>query len=468
MKEKKYVLGADFGTTSLKAAVFDTEGNMVSSVTLKYELITNGSYVEFEAEKYFELFMSAYEKLSAEYEISALSVDTQGETLIVCDSQGNSLRNAIVWLDSRAVNQAAAIEAKFGIEKVYSVTGQPEISSLLPASKLLWIKENEPEIFAKTKMIFLLEDYIIWRLTGVFATDRTLQSSTLYLDIRNGEYFGEMLDFIGVGKDMLPELHESGDFIGTYKGIPVAASALDQIAALTGSGALNKKVITEMTGTSMAVMALSDKIPPYKEGLKVPCYYVAKGKYCLLMWSSTSGMTLKWYRDTFCPDLSFAEIDKLCEKIPAGSEGLVCSPNLCGSTMPKYNPGLRAAFYGVELFHTRAHFARSIMEAVACMLKEFVDMIPSDSEEIRSLGGGASSELWLQIKADITGKTIKSLKCKEPACLGSAIFALKALGTIDSIEAFEDVKTEKIFTPQKDASFVFERYKHVDDLINLP
>ncbi len=186
MKEsnKKYLLGADIGTTSLKVAVFDTDGNMVRSVSKDYTLLVSGDEVEFPADDYLKLFKEAYDEVSFGFEISAFSIDTQGETLILTDENGEPLMNAIVWLDNRATNEAEEIKAHFGTKRVYEVTGQPEITATWPASKLLWVKKNKPLVFNKTRKIFLLEDYLLYKLTGNFVTEKTLQSSTIYYDIK--------------------------------------------------------------------------------------------------------------------------------------------------------------------------------------------------------------------------------------------------------------------------------------------
>ncbi|MEE1042436.1 MAG: FGGY family carbohydrate kinase, partial [Clostridia bacterium] len=162
----KYLLGVDIGTTSLKAAVFDENANCMKSVTKDYTLEVKDDYVEFPTEKYWDLFSEALEEICAEYKIHAMSIDTQCETIIVTDENGNPLRKAIVWLDNRAEREAEAIKAHFGSETVYNVTGQPEITAGWPASKVLWVRNNKPEIFAKVKKIFMLEDWILYKLTG--------------------------------------------------------------------------------------------------------------------------------------------------------------------------------------------------------------------------------------------------------------------------------------------------------------
>ncbi len=444
----KYLIGADIGTTSLKAALFDEQGNMLNSVTKDYTLTVSGDRVEFPAEDYFRLFSEAYEELSAGYEIAAVAVDTQGETMILTDEEGTVLRPAIVWLDNRAVKEAEAIKAKFGNQRVYEVTGQPEIAATWPAAKLMWVKNNEPDIFAKTKKVFLLEDYILYRMTGNFVAEETLLSSTIYFDITKKIWWDEMLDFIGVDPEILPAIKRSATPVGTYKGAAVVTGAIDQIAGAIGAGVIGNGIISEMTGTTMAIFAPTDRIPPFDPASIIPCHVNFDGNYCLLAWTPTAGIALKWFKNNLCEQYSFRDLDELAEKIAPGSDGLTFLPFLCGSTMPKYNPEARGAFLGLTMEHTRAHMVRAVLEAVACLLKENLDYMKADCAEIRSMGGGASSPLWCQMKADMTGKRIVTLQNNETACLGSAFLAGLGAGIYrDIAECAQMVAVKKTYTP---------------------
>ncbi|MBE7059251.1 MAG: hypothetical protein E7389_00340 [Ruminococcaceae bacterium] len=461
----KYLLGIDVGTTSLKAALFDENAVCVKSVTKDYTLETKGDRVEFEANEYVRLTKEAISEISKDFSIYALSIDTQCETMILTDEAGKPLRNAIVWLDNRAAEQAEKIKEHFGEKKVYEVTGQPEITATWPSSKLLWVKENEPDIFEKTKKVFLLEDYLLFALTGRFVTEPTLQSSTIYFDIKKKIWWDEMLDFIGVNKIILPEIVPCGTVIGEYEGIKVVTGAIDQIAGAIGAGVIKKGIISEMTGTTMVVFVPSDSVPEYAPESKIPCHINYDGKYCLLAWTPTAGIALKWFKNNFCENFSFKELDGLAKDIAPGSAGLTFLPYLCGATMPKYNPNAKGVFYGLTMEHTRGHFVRSILESVACMLKESLDYIKADCEEIRTMGGGAGSPLWCKIKADMTGKTLVTLENEETACLGSAILAGTATGVYESIEKACDiaVKKNKVYAPGcDDYTDCYNRYLELD------
>ena len=465
----KHLMGIDIGTTSVKTAVFNADLEQKISLTADYTLDSHGDIVEFDSEQYWTIVKGEIEKVKNELSVDALAVDTQCETLILTDEDGNPVRPAIVWLDNRATKEAEMIEEHFGHKRVYEVTGQPEITATWPACKLLWVKRNEPDVWTKTKKIFLLEDWILYKLTGKFISEKTLQSSTIYFDIHKAEWWDEMLDFIGVSRDMLPALHSSAVEVGEYEGMRVVTGAIDQIAGAIGAGVVKQGIVSEMTGTTMVIFMPSDTVPAYDEKSIVPCHYNYDDKYCLLSWTPTAGMALKWFRNALCENFSFRELDEMAESVPAGSDGVTFLPYLCGSTMPKYNPAARGSFTGLTTEHTRAHFVRSVMESVTCMLKSNLDYLGLDVEEIRAMGGGANSPLWCQMKADMTGKRLVTLKNKETACLGSAILAGVGTGVFASVEeAAEKIELDKVYENQGvDYTECYERYLAYDKILNI-
>ena len=462
-------LGIDFGTTSVKAVLFDEKLNELATFSEEYTLNTRGNIVELVPEKYWELLQNALKKVREKAEVHCLAIDTQCETLILTDEDGTPVRDAIVWLDNRATKEAEDLEKRFGRKLVYEVTGQPEVTATWPACKLLWVKRNEPEVWAKTRKIFLLEDYLLYRLTGEFVTEKTLQSSTIYFDIHHDSWWKEMLDEIGVEESMLPALLDSAKPVGEYEGIKIVTSAMDQVAAAVGAGVIHKGIVSVMTGTTMAIYLPTDAAPEFDPDSFVPCHYSFDGKFCLLSWSPTAGLALKWFRETFLDKYSFEELSAMADKIPVGSDGLTFLPYLCGSTMPKYNPDARGSFTGLTPEHTSAHFVRAIMESVACMLKSNLDYLAVPVEEIRIMGGGAKSPVWCQMKADITGKRLVTLKNKETACLGSAILAGVGTGVFASVEeACAQILTGKEYKPSgNDYTETYLKFEQADNVLNV-
>lgn len=464
------LLGIDIGTTSLKACIFDENGNELFSVSKAYDLITEGEKVEFPAHRYFELFKEAYDELNAKSRIDAFAIDTQGETLVFLDKNGVPLMNAIVWLDNRAEKEARAIEKRFGLREIYEKTGQTEVPAGYPAPKILWLKNNEPSLFARLDKVVLLEDYLLYRITGRFVCERSLYSSSLYLDIRTGEYWNEMLAFIGIDKGYLPTLCESGERVGQYQGAIVCTGALDQISCFLGAGCAQKGGLSETTGTALAVCAYAEELPPYHDGVKVSAYYIAKNEYCLLAWAPTAGMVMEWYKKNFYFDADFKRIDEEAKTIPLGAEGLVVAPNMRGSVMPVNDCTLRGGVYGVDLKHTRAHFARAIMESIACLLKQYLTCLDMPIETIVSLGGGARSALWNQIKADITRKRIVTLVNQETGCLGTAVYAGCGAGVYQNANETTArlAKQKSTFLPKEnetDAKTAYQKYLQFENLL---
>ena len=463
------LMGIDIGTTSVKSGVYNSELSQLLTYNVDYTLSSHGDWVEFDSNEYTRIVRELIDKASGECKIDALAVDTQCETLILTDECGVPVREAIVWLDNRASEEAEIIKAHFGNKRVYEVTGQPEITATWPACKLLWVKRNEPDVWKRVKKVFLLEDWILYNLTGKFVSERTLQSSTIYFDIHNREWWGEMLDFIGVSADMLPELLPSAKYVGDYNGIKVVTGAIDQIAGAIGAGVVKPGIVSEMTGTTMVIFMPSETVPEYNENSIVPCHYNYDDKYCLLSWTPTAGMALKWFKNALCDGMDFDDLNKLAASVSVGSDGLTFLPYLCGSTMPKYNPDARGSFTGLTTEHTRAHFVRSVMESVACMLKSNLDYLGLDVNEIRAMGGGANSPLWCQMKADLTGKKLVTLKKKETATLGAAILAGVGVGEFPSVEAAaEMVELDRAYEKSGvDYTECYERYVKYDKLLNI-
>ncbi len=247
-------LGIDFETTSVKAVLFDEKLRELASSTEDYTLKTADNTVELDPLKYWDLLQNALCTVRAKAPVDCLAIDTQCDTLILTDENGTPVRDAIVWLDNRATEETESINERFGRQKVYEVTGQLEITATWPACKLLWVRRNEPEVWARTKKIFLLEDYLLYKLTGKFVTEKPLQSSTIYFDINRSVWWEEMLSFIGITKEQLPVLMDSGKYVVEYDGMKVVTSAMDQVAGAIGAGVTQKGIVREMTGKHLTTL----------------------------------------------------------------------------------------------------------------------------------------------------------------------------------------------------------------------
>lgn len=474
----KLLLGLDLGTTALKIALFDSKGSLLAVSTQEYDLITpEVNFVEEDVEVYWKSFMNGLSDIKTQYDISeddsiALAMSAQGETLIPVDKNGKALRNAIVWMDNRAEKEAAAMVAKFGNDTCYKVTGQVSFEPCWPAAKILWIKNNEPEIFSKTDKFLLIEDYMIYRLTGELASEGSLLCSTTYWDITKKIYWKEMLNFIGITEKQLPPIRESAEVVGKVKpeiteelglckDVTVCTGALDQACGAMGVGNIHEGMFSEAIGSAVAMCSPVSR-PTFDPNAQMPLHYFAIPDMYMMHTFTTGGMALRWYRDKFCSDemalesLGVADaydlINKEVEKIPAGSEGLSMLPHLQGSLAPDVNAKAKGVYFGFTLKHTKAHFARALMESLGYILQRNLEALKNmgiEVKEIRALGGGAKSPVWSQIQADITGKKIMTVKSKEAACLGAAVLAGAATGLFDSIDSAVDnmVEVKDVYVP---------------------
>ena len=298
-----FILTLDAGTTSLKGALFDLAGNMIASRVHEYHLEKPApDIVELDPEIYWLAAKTVIAEILMETKvnpknISALGVTSQGETLIVLDKNGRPLRKAIVWLDNRAKDEAEIIKREFGGELVYKVTGQQDVVPGWPAAKILWLRNHEPEVFKATAKYLMLGDYLIYRLTGVFATDHALNPSTLYYDLVNGLWWKEMLEFLHVSEKQLPVLMNSGESagnvsvdIGLTGNTAVTVAPIDQVAAAVGAGNIAPGMITETTGCALAICATVEH-PVYDPEMRIGLYrHALPGMFVLMPWVPTAGM----------------------------------------------------------------------------------------------------------------------------------------------------------------------------------
>lgn len=482
----KLLMGLDIGTTALKAAVFDTAGRLLAVSAQEYSLLTpQVNYVEESGEVYWNAFRDAVADIKEQYSISeedeiALAISAQGETLFFMDRDGNLLRNAIVWMDNRALEEAQFLKEKFGDEKCFEITGQVSFEPCWPASKILWVKRHEPEIFRKTDKFLLIEDYFIYRMTGKFATEGSLVCSSTYWDIIHKCYWQEMLDTMGIRESQLAPVYESGEKIGGILpeaakdlGLPrrvtVCTGALDQAAGAIGAGNCREGMFSETIGAALAICAPVSH-PVFDPNRRMPLHYFAVPDTYMIHTFTNGGMTLRWFRDKFCPveiqaqelgiDDAYNLISREAAAIPVGSDGLIMLPHLSGSNAPDVNAKAKGVWFGFTLQHTRAHFMRSVMESLGYIVKRNIDAMADmgiEVKEIRSLGGGSKSDVWNQIKADICQVPLETVTSVEAASLGAAILAGKAVGIFeslnDAVDSMVAVKKRTEPNPENKAAY---------------
>lgn len=489
-----YLLGIDVGTTSVKGIIVSANGDVKGVAGKEYTLETKGDIVELDPEVYWNSTIAVIKELILKSEIEinqikGLAFSSQGETLICVDENGKPLRKAIVWLDNRSIKEAKQIEESFGKEKILNVTGQGEVLPLWPATRILWLRKNEPEIFTKTSKFLLVEDYLIYRLTGFFVSEQSLVSSTLYFDIIKKEWWRDMLDFLQISSKKLPLVKASGEKVasiteeaakatGLSLGTFACTGAYDHPAGAIGAGNIKAGVVSETTGASMAMVVTLDG-PLLKREINLPCQcHAIPGKYFLLPYGQTAGMVLKWFRNEFCKgEVETAKASHLdaydlitedAQKVSPGADGLIMLPHLSGTGSPEFNPEVRGVFAGVTLEMHKGHFVRAILESVACMIKRNLKVLEGNGlevKEIRALGGGAKSLLWNQIKADLLGIPVFTLDAEETPSLGAAILAGVACGVFNDVEdgCQKMVVAREKFNPNKNLEMeykiVFRKYE---------
>jgi xylulokinase len=481
------ILSVDAGTTASKISLFNERGELLGISTQEYPLITPSPLeVELDAETLWYAFKNGVAEVVkrsqvAPTAISSIGISAQGETLILVDEEGNALRRAFVWLDNRAQKEADELNREFNDGSSFKVTGQVKIVPTWPASKILWVKNHEPEIFDDVHKYLLVEDYLIAKMTGRYVAEGSVLCSTSYWNIITKTWWDEMLDYLGVTVDQLPEIMESGEAVTEVKrdiaselGLSsrtiVCTGALDQAAGAVGVGNIHPGIFSENTGAALAICAPLRQ-PIFDQQRRMPIHYFAIPDMYMAHTFTTGGMVLRWFRDNFCSEERavgsrtgidpYGILDQEAARVEAGSEGLVMLPHLQGAMAPEANPKATGVIYGFTLRHTKAHFVRAIMEAIACIVKRNVEVLEDMNvkvEEIRVLGGGARSKIWNQIKADLIGKPVLSTENEEAACLGAAILAGSATGVYGSVEkACKDmVKIKDRYTPNPANSKVYQ------------
>ena len=459
----RYILGLDLGTTAIKVAIVDLRGSIVAVSTQEYKLLTPDTLsVELPVERYWRAFKDGLADALSKSGVSgtqllSVGISAQGETLVFLDAEGRELGNAIVWMDNRAQKEAQELNAHFPPSVTCSVTGQVSIVPTWPAAKVLWLRRNRPEIFARVAKVLLLEDWFIHRLTGAFVCEDSLICSTVYWNIRTRTWWPEMLDCIGLRPSQLPEIRRPGELVGKVtaaiseelgvaRDLTVCTGVLDQVAGAIGVGNVRPGLFSENTGAALAICATVSK-PFVDPALQMPCHCHGTGGLYLAHTFTTGGMALKWFRDAFC-ELElltggrtgldpYTLLSLEAGSVAPGADGLIMLPHLQGAMAPEANPAAKGCFFGITMKHTRAHFIRALMESIGFIVLRNIEAIESlgiPVKEIRVLGGGSRSDVWNQIKADITGRTVWTTTNSEAASLGAAVVAGVASGVFPGVE----------------------------------
>ena len=457
-----YFLGLDAGTTSVKAALFDRQGRCVGIGREEYQLSTPiAEQAELDAEIYWQSSVNAIRTAIRQAgvnpaQVRAIAVSSQGETTIALNDQGVPLRPALVWLDNRSVSQAERLAARFDRQEVYEITGVPEIVPTWSAPKILWIRENEPAIFAQARKFLLVKDYLVYRLSGEYATDGSIACTSLLYDIRRHQWWAEMLDAVGISPNQLPTITRPGEAVGKLTSPAAEAlglgaqtlvinAGMDQAVGAIGAGSITPDIISETTGAAL-VIQVTTPYPEKRSQHRIPlCVHSLPDLYVYEPMLPTGGMAFKWFRDSFGDfEIQAAKesgrdayelLNEMAAQVAPGCDGLVMLPHLMGAFSPEENQAARGVFSGFTLGHGKGHFVRAILEGVAFNLRQILAALNQAGyhfSEVRTSGGGSRSSLWNQIKADVSGLPIVTLVNEETALLGDAILAGVACGVFST------------------------------------
>lgn len=475
-------VGLDVGGTGAKAGVYDRAGRLLGSSAVGYTHTGGGSNCfEIDADLIYDAARESVARAVSESKaaVRAMAISSQGQTFVSLDERLRPLHRAIVWYDSRAVEEAAALR-----EAVSAVLGDKSglvIEPISSAPKVIWLRKHFPDVMRRARYFALLPDYFALRLTGRFVTDPATAGSTGLYDEGYCEYPSEALAAAEIRADQFAAVLESGVPIGRLGSetarewnlsddVLLVTGTNDQYAGALGAGNCRPGMASETTGTCLALVSLAQSLPePLPSGLFGGRFPMTPYRYGLA-YSKTAGVVIDWFRREMCPEASLRELDDRASRVAAGSDGLIVLPHFDGTVSPRGDQNARGYICELRLDHTSAHVYRAILESIAFSLRENAELLQGSGfaiETIRSLGGGAKSDLWLQIKADVTGCPMQRPVVTEAATLGAAMIAAVGAGDFSSIEdAVQSLyKIDRVFEPDREAHMVYEdRYRAYREL----
>jgi xylulokinase len=476
----RYLLGVDIGTSGAKALVCDTQGRLVATATTDYPLSTpKPLWSEQQPEDWWRGACRAIQAVLQEAGIEGASVAGVGLTgqmhgAVFLDAEKRVIRPALLWNDQRTAAECDEITARVGASTLIEITGNPALTGF-QAPKILWVRNHEPEHFARVAQVLLPKDYIRFLLTGVAATDASDAAGTLLLDLRSRDWSDTLLTALEIPHEWLPRVMEGPEvtggllpdvaaMLGLPTGTPVIAGGGDNAAAAVGTGIVRSGVISSSIGTSGVLFAHTDTIAIDPQGRLHTFCHAVPNQYHLMAVTLSAGGSFQWFRNLLRqvhPDLTYDTLITLAREAPMGAEGLLFLPYLSGERTPHLDPLARGAFVGLTTRHTLAHMARAVLEGVIFSLRDGLELMKTlgvPLEEVRTTGGGGRSSLWQQLQADIYGMEIATLTVEEGPAYGAALLAGVGAGVFADVgDAVRQCVTVKNVT--KPDSAHTERYE---------
>lgn len=488
----RYIIGIDLGTSATKTILFDEEGRMIASASQEYPLYQpQNGWAEQKPEDWKEAALTTIAMVVKESgvdreEIKGLGISGQMHGLVMLDEAGEVIRPSIIWCDQRTAKECEEITEKVGRERLIEITANPALTGFT-ASKILWVRNHEPENYARCKHILLPKDYVRYVLTGEFATEVSDASGMQLLDVPNRCWSDEVLEKLEIEKSLLAKVYESTEITGTIlpeiaekTGLSVHTAVVggagDNAAAAIGTGIVKEGRAFTTIGTSGVVFAHSDKVTIDKKGRVHTFCCAVPGAWHVMGVTQGAGLSLKWFRDNFCQDYmekaqqegkdAYDYINEDVANTPIGSNRLIYLPYLMGERTPHLDSDCRGVFFGLSAIHTRKDLLRAVMEGVSYSLKDCNDILKEmgvEVDEMMACGGGGRSPIWRQMLADLYGCKVKTVTTQEGPALGAAILAGVGTGIYETVQAACDkvLKVDKECAPIAENTARYEAYHQV-------
>lgn len=457
----EYLIGIDLGTSGTKTVLFDTEGNIVASALVEYPMYQpqNGWAEQDPADwrrAAFETLKTVTGKVDAS-KIRGIGISGQMHGLVMLDEAGNVLRPSIIWCDQRTAAECEEITRRVGAQRLIEITANPALTGFT-ASKIMWVKNHEPEIYARCAHILLPKDYVRWCLTGEFATEVSDASGMQLLDVPNRCWSDEVLEKLDIKKELLAKVYESPEVTGYVTpeaakqtglcvGTPVVGGAGDNAAAAVGTGVVRDGKAFTTIGTSGVVFAHTSKLSIDPKGRVHTFCCAVPGCWHMMGVTQAAGLSLHWFRDQFCTEEMcegeargvdpYVLMDQKAAEVPIGCNRLFYLPYLMGERTPHLDPDCRGVFFGLSAIHTKYDMLRAVMEGVVYSQRDSLEILRGlgvQIDEMLACGGGGKSPLWRQMLADTYNCEVKTVQSKEGPALGVAILAGVGAGVFKSVE----------------------------------
>ncbi|MBQ8905029.1 MAG: xylulokinase [Ruminococcus sp.] len=484
-----YVIGIDIGTSGTKTVLFDEKGTTIASATVEYPLYQpKNGYAEQNPEDWYNASVSTIrtvlEKSGVDKnDVKGIGLSGQMHGLVMLDENNQVIRPSIIWCDQRTAKECEEITERVGAERLIAITANPALTGFT-ASKILWVRNNEPENYKKCRHILLPKDYVRLMLTGEYATEVSDASGMQLLDIPARQWSDEILEKLEIDKALLAKVYESPEITGTITeqaaaltglaaGTPVVGGAGDNAAAAVGTGVVEDGKAFTTIGTSGVVFAHTSDITIDKKGRVHTFCCAVPGCWHVMGVTQGAGLSLKWFRDNFCnAERETAKymgvdeyylMDKQAEQVPIGANRLLYLPYLMGERTPHLDPNARGVFFGLSAMHTKRDMLRAVMEGVTYSLRDCVEVCREmgvSVSDMMACGGGGSSPLWRQMLADLYGCSVKTASSKEGPALGVAILAMVGAGIYESVPAAckAVIRTDKVQEPVQEHIPQYETY----------